>query len=89
MAEYKVEWKRSAVKELEKLPRQAVPHIVEAVRNLTSDPFPFGTRKLAGSEQTYRIRVGVYRILYSVHVDIFIVEIIRVRHRKDVYKRRK
>jgi mRNA interferase RelE/StbE len=87
MAEYKVEWKRSAVKELEKLPRQAVTRIVEAVRNLASNPFPGGTRKLAGSEQTYRIRVGVYRILYSVYADKFIVEIIRVKHRKDVYKR--
>ena len=87
MADYKIEWKRSATKELEKLPRQAVPRIVEAVRNLTSDPFPIGTRKLAGSEQTYRIRVGVYRVLYSVYVNKLIVEIIRVKHRKDAYKR--
>ena len=87
MAAYKVEWKRSAVKELEKLPRQAIIRIVEAVGNLTSNPFPVGTRKLAGSEQTYRIRVGVYRILYSVYADKFIIEIIRVKHRKDAYKR--
>jgi mRNA interferase RelE/StbE len=87
MVEYKIEWKRSAVKELEKLPRQAVPRIVEAVGNLTQNPFPVGTRKLAGSEQTYRIRVGVYRILYSVYADKLIVEIIRIKHRKDVYKR--
>jgi len=87
MADYKIEWKRSAVKELEKLPRQAVPRVVEAVRNLMSNPFPMGTRKLAGSEQSYRIRVGVYRILYSVYVDKLIIEIIRVKHRKDAYKR--
>ena len=87
MADYKVEWKRSAVKELEKLPRQAVTRVVEAVRNLASNPFPAGIRKLTGSDQTYRIRVGVYRILYSVNVDQLIIEIIRVKHRKDVYKR--
>jgi mRNA interferase RelE/StbE len=87
MAAYKVEWKRSAVKELEKLPRQAVTRIIDTVGNLTNDPYPEGTRKLAASEQTYRIRVGVYRILYSVYADKFIVEIIRVKHRKDVYKR--
>jgi mRNA interferase RelE/StbE len=87
MADYKIEWKRSAAKEMEKLPRQAIPRIVEAVRILANDPFPVGTRKLAGSEQTYRIRVGVYRILYSVYVDKLIIEIIRVKHRKDAYKR--
>jgi mRNA interferase RelE/StbE len=87
MAAYKIEWKRSAVKELEKLPRQTVTRIVEAVRNLAGNPFPDGTRKLAGSEQSYRIRIGVYRVLYSVCDDKFIVEIIRVKHRKDVYKR--
>lgn len=87
MAAYKIEWKRSAVKELEKLPRQAVARVVEAVRNLASDPFLNGTRKIVGSEQTYRIRVGVYRILYNVYDDKFIIEIVRVKHRKDVYKR--
>jgi len=87
MAAYKIEWKRSAVKELEKLPRQAVARVVEAVRNLASVLFPDGTRKIVGSELTYRIRVGVYQILYNVYDDKFIVEIVRVKHRKDVYKR--
>jgi mRNA interferase RelE/StbE len=87
MAAYKIEWKRSAVKELEKLPRQAVARVIEAVRNLASNPSPDGTRKIVGSEQTYRIRVGVYRILYNVYDDKFIIEIVRVKHRKDVYKR--
>jgi mRNA interferase RelE/StbE len=87
MADYKIEWKRSAVKELEKLPRQAVSRVVEAVLNLRNNPFPVGTRKLAGSEQTYRIRVGVYRILYSVLTEQLIIEIIRVKHRKDAHKR--
>jgi mRNA interferase RelE/StbE len=87
MAIYKIEWKRSAVKELEKLPRQAIIRIVEAVNNLTSNPFPDGIRKLVATEQSYRIRIGVYRVVYSVYADKFIVEIIRVKHRKDVYKR--
>jgi mRNA interferase RelE/StbE len=87
MAEYRIEWKRSAVKELEKLPKQAVTRVVVAVKNLAGNPFPAGTRKLASSEQTYRIRVGIYRILYSVYVEKLVVEIIRVKHRKDVYKR--
>jgi mRNA interferase RelE/StbE len=87
MASYKVEWKHSAIKELEKLPRQMLARIVEAVNDLARDPYPGGTRKLSGSERTYRIRVGDYRVLYSIYNDKFIVEIIRVKHRKDVYKR--
>lgn len=87
MASYKVEWKRSAIKELEKLPRQMLERIIEAVNNLTRDPYPSGTHKLSGSGQTYRIRVRDYRVLYSVYYDKFVVEIIRVKHRKDVYKR--
>jgi mRNA interferase RelE/StbE len=87
MASYRVEWKRSVIKELEKLPRQMLARIVEAVDDLARDPYPGGTRKLSGSEQTYRIRVGDYRVLYSIYSDKFIVEIIRVKHRKDVYKR--
>ncbi len=87
MASYKVEWKHSAIKELEKLPRQMLARIVEAVNDLARDPYPGGTRKLYGSERTYRIRVGDYRVLYSIYNDKFIVEIIRVKHRKDVYKR--
>jgi mRNA interferase RelE/StbE len=84
MASYRVEWKRSAIKELEKLPRQMLARIVEAVDDLARDPYPGGTRKLSGSEQTYRIRVGDYRVLYSIYSDKFIVEIIRVKHRKDI-----
>ena len=87
MASYKVEWKHSAIKELEKLPRQMLARIVEAVNDLARDPYPGGTRKLSGSERTYRIRVGDCRVLYSIYNDKFIVEIIRVKHRKDVYKR--
>ena len=87
MASYKIEWKRSAVKELEKLPRQNISRIVSAVGELSSDPFPRGVRKLTGSERTYRIRVGDYRIIYDIFESRLIVEIIRVRHRKDAYGR--
>jgi mRNA interferase RelE/StbE len=87
MASYKIEWKRSAIKELEKLPRQALGRVVGAVNDLALEPFPNGFRKLVGAEQTYRIRVGDYRVLYSIYQKQLIVEIIRVKHRKDVYRR--
>jgi mRNA interferase RelE/StbE len=87
MASCKIEWNRSARKELEKLPRQALARVVEAVDRLAFDPFHVGTRKLVDSEKTYRVRVGEYRILYAVYHEILIIQIIRVKHRKDVYKR--
>ncbi|MBI5839862.1 MAG: type II toxin-antitoxin system RelE/ParE family toxin [Chloroflexi bacterium] len=86
MGSYQVEWKRSALKELEKLPRQFIPKIIAAVKGLSENPYPQGTKKLVGSEHTYRIREGDYRIVYEIFENKLIIEIIRVRHRKDVYR---
>ena len=86
MDTYKIEWKRSATKELEKLPRPMISKIVSAVDNLSSNPYPQGVRKLVNTQNSYRIRVGDYRVLYIIAENKLIVEIIRVRHRKDVYR---
>jgi mRNA interferase RelE/StbE len=86
MASYQIEWKRSALKELEKLPRQYIPKIIAAVKELSNNPQPQGSKKLAGSEQTYRIREADYRIVYEVFENRLIILIIRVRHRKDAYR---
>ena len=85
MDSYRIEWKHSAVKELKHLPRQVVARILEAAERLASDPYPSGVRKLAGSEHSYRIRVGNYRVVYSIFSMTFIIEVIRVGHRKNVY----
>ncbi len=66
MASYKVEWKRSAVKELRDLPKSAVERILKAVERLAANPYATGARKLVGSEHTYRIREGDYRVIYTV-----------------------
>jgi mRNA interferase RelE/StbE len=87
MALYKVEWKRSAVKELRNFPRNAVERILKTVAQLSENPYPIGVRKLVGSEHTYRIREGDYRVIYTITVSSLIVEVIRVGHRKDVYDR--
>ena len=55
MGSYNVEWKRSAVKELKNLPRDVVLRILSAVEELSSEPYPFGIKKLVGTEHTYRI----------------------------------
>lgn len=85
MGSYKIEWKRSATRELRNLPREAASRILQAVAELSADPYPNGVRKLIGSEQTYRI--GDYRLIYSVFASTLIIQIIRVGHRKDVYNR--
>ena len=86
MASYKVEWKNSAYKELQKLPRPIITRVVAAVSELSNEPFPHGVKKLVGSEFSYRIRIGDYRVVYEVIADRLIIEIVRVRHRKDVYR---
>ncbi len=87
MESYKVEWKRSAVKELRKLPKDVIVRIFKAVEQLPENPYPVGVRKLVGSEDSYRLREGSHRIIYTVLSSSLIIEIIRVGHRKDVYNR--
>ena len=85
MDTYRIEWKRSATKELRSLPTHMVKRIVDAVTQLATNPFPPGVRKLSGSQHSYRIREGDYRIVYTVAASMLVIEIIRVGHRKEVY----
>lgn len=85
MASYNIEWKKSAIKELRNLPKEVIPKIITVVGELSSNHFPDGVRKLSGAEHTYRIRIGSYRVVYTVTKATTIVEVIRVAHRKDVY----
>jgi mRNA interferase RelE/StbE len=86
MATYRIEWKTSALRELKRLDRQMVPRIVRAIESLSADPQPQGVRKLQGSERTYRMRVGDYRVIYDLLESRLVVQIIRVRHRRDAYR---
>lgn len=86
MASFDIQWRHSTAKDIRQLPRQEVAHVVEAVGQLADNPFPHGSQKLSGSERSYRIRVGDYRIVYEVLNEARVVEIQRVRHRKDVYR---
>ena len=86
MASYKIEWKNSAYKELQKLPRPMITKVIAAVSDLSNDPYPQGVKKLLGSEHSYRIRLGDYRVVYEIIENRLIIEIVRVRHRKDVYR---
>lgn len=83
---FRIEWKKSTKKDLRRLPQSAVDRVLEAVEELADDPFPPGVVKLTGAEHAYRIRVGDYRVVYAVVTGQQMVEIQRVRHRKDVYR---
>ncbi len=87
MVLYEIRWKNSAVRELKKLPKSVMKRILLETERLSSNPYPHGGRKIEGSDHSYRVRVGDYRIVYSVYSEVLMVEIIRVRHRKDVYKK--
>lgn len=87
MASYKIEWKTSASKELRNLPKEVIAEIVARVIGLGDDPFPAGIKKLAGTEHTYRIRFGSYRVIYTVAKDNRVVAIVKVGHRQSIYKR--
>ncbi len=83
---YKITWKRSAHKDLRKLPKAAIQNVLHAVEQLAEHPYPVGVKKLVGTDHIYRLRIGNYRILYSVFSTTLLIEIIRVGHRKDVYR---
>jgi len=87
MASYRVEWKLSAKKELRRLNKAAIPKILEMVAALAEDPYPVGSKKLRGSERTYRIRAREYRVVYTIAANTLVIEIIRVGHRKEVYRK--
>jgi mRNA interferase RelE/StbE len=69
MASYRIEWKASASRELKRLDRSVVARIVEAVGRLAQNPFPQGCRKLKGGGDSYRVRVGDYRVSRSIKSD--------------------
>jgi mRNA interferase RelE/StbE len=86
VAEYSVTVARPARKELERLSNVLVRRLIRKIEDLSSEPRPFGCRKLAGEENLWRIRVGDYRIVYSIHDNERMVDIVRIRHRSEAYR---
>ena len=86
MVSYKIEWRRSIKKDLKGISKAEIPKIIGAVESLSEEPRPPGSKKLSGSEFTYRIRIGNYRVIYEIHDDTILIEVVKVGHRKDVYK---
>ena len=86
MARYSLLIRKSAAKELEAVPKKDRRRIITRIRDLADDPRPFGSEKLTG-EDKYRIRQGSFRVLYEILDADRIVRIVRVAHRRDVYRR--
>jgi mRNA interferase RelE/StbE len=85
MVKYKVEIKKSAVKEIGNLPHRDLRNVLDKIAALAINPRPHDSKKLS-SQEKYRVRCGDYRILYSIEDYILIVYIVKVGHRKDVYR---
>lgn len=83
---YRVQFKRSAEKTLAKLPRSIASRLFAAAMSLADDPRPAGAKKLVGSTD-WRIRVGDYRIVYTIEDDVLVVEVVNLGHHRDIYRR--
>jgi mRNA interferase RelE/StbE len=86
VSQYKVFFKSSADRQLRKLPEAMQRRVVVEVEALAHNPRPRGVVKLAGHENLWRIRVGDHRVVYEIHDDRLVVLVLRLAHRKDVYR---
>ncbi|MGO8762169.1 MAG: type II toxin-antitoxin system RelE family toxin [Desulfobaccales bacterium] len=86
MAGYRLLIKPSAVKDIEAIPlKRDRQRVVERIGKLAEDPRPFGSEKISGQDK-YRVRQGLYRILYAIEDQDLVVQVVKVGHRKDVYR---
>lgn len=86
MAQYKLEFARSIRRDLKKIESNEVQRILSAIESLTVNPRPAGAKKLTNQE-LYRIRIGNYRVIYEIHDNRLVVLVVKVGHRKDVYRK--
>lgn len=87
MARYSLVFKTSVAKDLRQLPNNDVAAILHRIESLTEEPRPKGCEKLSGQEK-YRIRQGVYRIVYEIAETQVVVTVVKIGHRRDGYRTR-
>ena len=83
---YEVEFKTSTLKQIRKLPPQTAKAIVVAIDNLRTNPRKGNVRPMVGSI-SWRLRVGDYRVIYDIYDQTLVILILKVKHRRDVYKK--
>ncbi len=85
MANYSIEVRKSAAKEIAALPKDDCQHVVQKIQALASDPRSHGAEKLSGASK-YRIRHGDYRVLYEIDDKQKRITVVRVAHRREIYR---
>lgn len=85
MAVYKIFFKKSVEKDFKAIPKKELSKIINRIGGLSENPRPQGCEKLTGQAR-YRIRQGKYRIVYSIQDDELTVWVVKVGHRKDIYR---
>ena len=88
MSGYKIEIARRAVKSIARLPHNDQQRIRAAIDLLADEPRPPGCVSLKGEDSVYRVRVGNYRIIYEINDNRLLIQVVRVGHRRDVYRQR-
>jgi mRNA interferase RelE/StbE len=86
MAKYQIEISKTAEKQLKKIDKLHQIRIVDAILQLSINPAPFGSKKLAGFDDVFRIRIGNYRVIYSLEGKKLLIIVLKIGHRKDVYR---
>ena len=84
---YTVQLAPAAKRQLRKLDRSIQERVVRRLDKLEKDPRPPGVEKMEGDESTYRIRLGEYRIVYEIRDKVLVVLVLKVGHRREIYRR--
>lgn len=84
---YRIEFSRCAEKQFKKLPSQIQQLLRPQIDALVENPRPTGVKKLEGEDNRYRIRVGNYRVVYEVQQEVLLVILLRIGHRREVYRK--
>ncbi|MDN4482067.1 type II toxin-antitoxin system RelE family toxin [Demequina lignilytica] len=83
---YRIDFTRRAAREVAGLDRVPRKRVLDAIERLGRDPRPAGARRLVGAEGVWRLRAGDYRVIYEIDDDVITVTVIRVAHRREVYR---
>ena len=86
MASYSIVFAKTVRKDFKAIPKADAVRLLDAIHSLAKEPRPSGAKKLTG-EELYRVRVGNYRVLYEIQDAKLIVMVVKVRHRKDIYRK--
>ncbi len=85
MAKYEITFKKSVAKDLRSIPNSEITRILNRIDKLKTNPRAEGCNKLTGNEK-YRVRQGIYRIIYEIRDNILVINVVKIAHRSNVYK---